>query len=217
RGLGPMGLLPEEASEVLFTENETNYERLFGVPNRSPWVKDGFHRYLVQGDAGAVNPAREGTKAALCYRRELASEETWVVKLRLARSATSPEPLGAPFDEIFQERQCETDEFYNSVTPGSLTEDARNVQRQAFAGMLWSKQFYHYVVQEWLDGDPAGPPPPASRKQGRNKEWSFLYTDDVLSLPDKWEFPWFAAWDLAFHCIPLALIDPDFAKHQLIL
>jgi Mannosylglycerate hydrolase MGH1-like glycoside hydrolase domain len=215
--LGSMILMSESDSEVLFTENETNNQRLFGASNTSPYVKDALHNYLIHGNADAVNPDKEGTKAALHYFKDLEPGETWTLKLRLTRPAPTVEPLGAAFDRVFSARQREADEFYDSIAPPALTEDARNVQRQAFAGMLWNKQFYHYVVQEWLDGDPAMPSPPAARKQGRNREWVFLYIDDILSMPDKWEYPWFAAWDLAFHCIPLAMIDPDFAKQQLVL
>jgi hypothetical protein len=214
--LGMMVLSSQQGAAPLFTENETNNERLFGVPNRSRYVKDGIDNFLIHGAAGAVNLAAEGTKAALHYFKELAPGETWVVKLRLSRPSPTSEPLGAGFDEVFAARIQEADEFYDSVSP-SLSEEARNVQRQAFAGMLWNKQFYHYVMEEWLEGDPSSPPPPAARKKGRNQEWKFLYIDDILSMPDKWEYPWFAAWDLAFHCIPLAIIDPDFAKQQLIL
>jgi hypothetical protein len=215
--LGSMLLLSESPFETLFTENETNNQRLFGASNASPYVKDAFHNYLVQGRTDSVNPKKEGTKAALHYINNLRPGETWTVKLRLTRPAPIAEPLGTAFDQVFSARQREADEFYDSIAPPALTEDARNVQRQAFAGMLWNKQFYHYVVQEWLDGDPACPSPPMARKQGRNREWVFLYIDDILSMPDKWEYPWFAAWDLAFHCIPLAMIDPDFAKQQLVL
>jgi hypothetical protein len=215
--LGSMLLLSESASEAVFTENETNHERLFGASNTSPYVKDAIHNYLVHGKAGAVNPNKEGTKAALHYFKNLGPGETWTVKLRLTRPAPIVEPLGTAFDQVFSARQREADEFYDSIAPPALTQDARNVQRQAFAGMLWNKQFYHYVVHEWLEGDPATPSPPAARREGRNRDWMFLYIDDILSMPDKWEYPWFAAWDLAFHCIPLAMIDPDFAKQQLML
>jgi hypothetical protein len=215
--LGSMILLSKSASEAVFTENETNNERLFGTSNASLFVKDAIHNYLVHGKARAVNPDNEGTKAALLYFKDLGPGETWTVKLRLTRPAPIVEPLGTAFDQVFSARQREADEFYDSIAPPALTQDARNVQRQAFAGMLWNKQFYHYVVQEWLDGDPSSPSPPAARHEGRNREWAFLYIDDILSMPDKWEYPWFAAWDLAFHCIPLAMIDPDFAKQQLVL
>jgi Glycosyl hydrolase family 63 C-terminal domain len=210
--------------EFLFTENETNFHRLFGSPNHSPFVKDGINDYVVSGAADAVNPERTGTKAAAHYRLSLAPGETQSVRLRLLYSDGKPsssdgprEPFGAAFDSIFATRIEEADEFYRTVIPHDLTPDAGNVMRQALAGMLWSKQFYHYVVRDWLDGDPASPSPPVARRQGRNREWGHLYNADVLSMPDKWEYPWYAAWDLAFHCVPLALVDPEFAKQQLVL
>jgi hypothetical protein len=143
--------------------------------------------------------------------------ESWSVKLRLANRSPNPDTLGTEFDAIFEARKRESDEFYAAISPEVSSEDARSIQRQAFAGMLWNKQFYHYVVRDWLDGDAAGPAPAPERKNIRNRAWEHVYTDDILSMPDKWEYPWFAAWDLAFHCIPLAMIDPDYAKHQLLL
>jgi len=215
--LGNMWLSFEKAEEVLFTENETNADRLFNAPNLSPYVKDAFHRYVIQKDHSAVNPRLMGTKAAPHYVRTLASGESCTVKLRLTREAPTADVLGLEFDRVFDLRRREADDFYGQIIPSTLDEDSRNVQRQAFAGMLWSKQFYHYVVRDWLDGDSACPPPPPERKGGRNRAWEHLYNKDILSMPDKWEYPWYAAWDLAFHCIPLAMIDPDFAKRQLIL
>ncbi len=215
--LGKMWLASEGDPEVLFTENESNGERLFGVPNASPYVKDSFHSYVIGGDRNAVNPAQAGTKAAVRYKKILAPGETWVVNLRLSDRPPGAGSFGASFDSIFEEREREANAFYDSVAPQALGADARGIQRQAFAGMLWSKQFYHYVIEPWLNGDPGGPPPPAGRKHGRNSQWTHVYVDDILSMPDKWEYPWFAAWDLAFHCIPLAMVDPEFAKQQLIL
>jgi hypothetical protein len=206
----------EGAPELLFTENETNAERLFGAPSGSPYVKDAFHEYVVGGRVEAVNPALAGTKAAGRYRLEVPAGGAREVRLRLRRAAGA-EPFGAEFDEAFAARRREADEFYARIVPASLPEDARRVMRQAFAGMLWSKQFYHYVVRDWLHGDAGQPPPPERRRAGRNAEWGHLYNADVLSMPDKWEYPWFASWDLAFHCVPLALVDPDFAKEQLLL
>ncbi len=199
--------------DFLFTENETNLARLFMAPNPSPYVKDGINEYVVRGVSGAVNPGQTGTKAAARYILSLAPGETRTVCLRLLR----PDEHAAPFDEVFAERIREADEFYATVIPSDLPADARNVMRQAFAGMLWSKQFYHYVVRDWLKGDPSAPPPPDERLNGRNREWSHLYNADVISMPDKWEYPWYAAWDLAFHCVPLALVDCEFAKQQLLL
>ncbi|MFN6514856.1 MAG: MGH1-like glycoside hydrolase domain-containing protein [Nostoc sp. CreGUA01] len=205
----------QEAKEILFTENETNSQRLFGYANTSAYVKDGINDYIVQGLKEAVNPEKIGTKVAANYILTVGAGESKIVKLRLSDAANLVEPLGKNFDAIFGKRQQEADEFYQRITPHCLNEDMRNVQRQAFAGMLWSKQFYHYIVEDWLKGDRNAPPPPKERQNGRNQEWFHLYNEDILSMPDKWEYPWFAAWDLAFHTIPLAMIDPEFAKYQL--
>jgi hypothetical protein len=202
-----------EVTPLLFTENETNTERLFNTANASPYVKDGINNYIVLGDTTAVNPDQVGTKAAAHYQLVLAAGEIKTVRLRLSDVHNLPAPLGQTFTDTIWTRQREADEFYQSITPASLSPDQRNVQRQAFAGLLWSKQFYHLVVDDWLKGDGLAPPP--ERRRGRNHEWFHLGCDDILSMPDKWEYPWFAAWDLAFHCIPLAVIDPDFAKYQL--
>ena len=219
--LTEMVLVAEPPLETLFTDNETNFQRLFNAPNQSGYQKDGIERYLLGGDHGAVNTGNRGTKAALRYQKNLAPGETWTVKLRLTADVQQTRPnawaLGGEFDAIFAARQQEADEFYAELAPKSLGEDERSIQRQAFAGMLWSKQFYHYIVVRWLQGDPGQPPPPEARKYGRNHDWKHLYNDDILSLPDTWEFPWFASWDLAFHCLPLALIDAEFAKRQLML
>jgi hypothetical protein len=215
--LGSMVLAAEGAPEPLFTRNETNFERVFGSPSPSLWVKDAIDRWVVQGEESAVDPAQEGTKAALHYSKTLAPGETWTTRLRLSRPAPARPVPGADFDEVFEQRVREADDFYGALHPAGSTEDARSAQRQAFAGMLWSKQFYNYVVDEWLAGDPSQPQPPPERRHGRNSDWTSLYNEDVLSVPDKWEYPWFAAWDLAFHTIPLAMIDPDFAKQQLVL
>jgi hypothetical protein len=207
-------------------------------------VKDAFHEYVIRGNKSAVNPQQFGTKMAAYYSLQLDAGQTGTLKLRLTDMEplatmdsslgavgiiTSPghadrsegvpptNDFGAGFDNLFSIRQKEADEFYASRVSSELSDDARNVTRQAFGGMLWSKQFYHYDVRTWLEGDPAGPIPPPNRLKGRNKDWTHFYTDDVISMPDKWEYPWFAAWDLGFHCITLALVDPDFAKEQLIL
>ncbi|MDX2180920.1 MAG: glucosidase [Bryobacteraceae bacterium] len=202
----------EGEPELLFTENETNARRLYAVENPSPYVKDGIGEYVLRGAADRVNPERTGTKAAARYRMTLAPGESRTIRLRF-----SDTPTGRDAEEVFERRIREADEFYATVIQPELTDDARNVMRQAFAGLLWSKQFYHYVVRDWLDGDPAGPPPPASRKRGRNSDWGHLFNADVISMPDKWEYPWYAAWDLAFHCVPIALVDSEFAKDQLML
>jgi hypothetical protein len=203
--------------ELLFTENETNHDRLYGTENGHPYVKDAFHEYVVHGRKDAVNPAKAGTKAAAHYTLQVPAGGSAVVRLRLTDGEPAGTPFGGEFDRIFADRIREADEFYATVIPARLSDDSRGIMRQALAGMLWSKQWYHYDVRRWLEGDPTQPPPPAERKHGRNHEWMHLYNDDVISMPDKWEYPWYAAWDLAFHTISLALVDPDFAKDQLIL
>lgn len=211
--LGQRCLYCENPKTLLFTENETNYEQLFGIKNNYPYVKDGINDCIVNNKTEAVNPEQIGTKAAAAYELTIGAGETQILRLRLTDNAELLEPFGTDFEGIFHQRKQETDEFYQRISPGNLPEDERNVQRQAFAGLLWTKQYYHYVVEDWLNGDPNQPPP--ERQYQRNEEWMHLYNDDILSMPDKWEFPWFAAWDLAFHTIPLATIDPDFAKRQL--
>jgi hypothetical protein len=207
----------EGTPELLFTENETNARRLFGTENRTPYVKDGINDYIVHGVNEAVNPERVGSKASAHYNLSLGSGETVAIRMLLADSDFKGANAFEAFDKTFALRQREADEFYATVIPQHLSADAQNVMRQGFAGMLWSKQFYHYVVKDWLRGDPDNPHPPEERKRGRNHQWTHLYNADVISMPDKWEYPWYAAWDLAFHCIPLALVDPDFAKEQLML
>jgi hypothetical protein len=207
----------EGTPELLFTENETNARRLFGFESWTPHVKDGINDYVVNGAKHAVNEQHSGTKAAAQYRLTIPADGTSVVRLRLAPSDFKGKGAFEDFDKIFALRKHEADEFYRTIIPQHLSPDAQSVMRQGFAGMLWSKQFYHYVIKDWLEGDPGNPPPPAERKKGRNHEWTHLYNADVISMPDKWEYPWYAAWDLAFHCIPLALVDSDFAKEQLTL
>jgi hypothetical protein len=214
--LGHWWLLCEGLPELLVTENETNFHRLWGTSNQSPYVKDGIDACVVRGARDAVNPYGVGTKATARYHFRLAPGETVSVRLRLA-DAVRPAPFGPEFDRVVAERRREADDFYATVIPAELSDDARGVMRQAFAGLLWSKQFYHYDVSRWADGDPAYPPPPANRAGGRNQEWRHLYNEDVISMPDKWEYPWYAAWDLAFHAVALALVDSDFAKAQLVL
>jgi hypothetical protein len=216
---GKRWLYYDGSPELLFTENETNTKRLFGVENRCLCVKDGINDYIVHGDKNAVAPQAMGTKASAHYRVEIPAGGTVTVRLRLTDiefPETSKTAFG-DFDAIFAQRQREADEYYATIIPPDLSPDASNVMRQGFAGMLWSKQFYHYVVKQWQEGDPGNPPPPAERKYGRNREWTHLYNADVISMPDKWEYPWYAAWDLAFHCIPLALVDCELAKEQLVL
>jgi hypothetical protein len=206
------------APELLFTDNETNAARLFGAANAQPYVKDAFHRFIVGGERDAVNPEGTGTKAAVHYVLTIPAGEERVVQLRLREHRPSPgAAFGAGFDRVFEARMREADEFYAERIPPAATEDERRVIRQGYAGLLMTKQFFHYVVDHWIEGDPAHPPPPASRRAGRNNEWSHIYNRDVISMPDKWEYPWYAAWDLSFHMIPFARIDPDFAKEQLLL
>jgi hypothetical protein len=213
---GKRWLLTQGSPELLFTENDTNTQRLFHSGERG-FAKDGINDYIVHSDRSAVNPAHTGTKAAAHYHIDIAAGETAELRLRLTDNTAIQDALGAAFESVFEQRIREADEFYNKVIPRDLSAEGRNVMRQSLAGLLWSKQYYHYVVEQWLEGDPACPPPPAERCNGRNHEWTHLYNADVLSMPDKWEYPWYAAWDLAFHCVPLAVVDPDFAKEQLTL
>ena len=197
--------------DILFCDNETNTERLWGATRRSRFPKDGINDHVVNG-AATVNPALEGTKAAFRHHLSIRGGQTAVLRLRLSPKGAA----GADFDQIMAEREQEADEFYRGLAPGAPADEAM-VMRQALAGMLWSKQFYHYDVWRWLQGDPAGPRPPDSRLNGRNSAWVHLNNRDVISMPDKWEYPWYAAWDLAFHCVALAWVDPELAKSQLVL
>jgi hypothetical protein len=213
-GPGPKGQKPT----FLFTDNESNRERLWNAPNPTPFVKDAFNEYIVHGRTSAVNPSREGTKAAAHYHVEIPAGEEVALTLRLTSEAEAPQQaFGSAFDKLFGQRIQEADEFYAGRLESGLDDEQRQIARQAYAGLLWSKQFYHYVVEEWLNGDPDEPQPPPERKNGRNCDWIHLYNRDVISMPDKWEYPWYAAWDLAFHLITFARIDPEFAKDQLIL
>jgi len=240
---GKRWLLCEGQPQLLFTENETNFARLFNAQNRTPYVKDAFHEYVVHQNHAAVNSDQSGTKMAAYYPVTLGLGQSATLKLRLTdieplggvgdsdtrgiitspghaergKDVPATDDFGAGFDHLFEVRQKEADDFYASRVPKELSDDARSVMRQALSGMLWSKQFYHYDVLTWLTGDPAGPTPPEQRWRGRNKDWTHLYNDDIVSMPDKWEYPWYAAWDLAFHCVSLAVVDPDFAKDQLVL
>ncbi len=199
--------------KFLFTDNETNVQRLYNSPSPGAYVKDAFHDYIVHGRTGAVNPQRSGTKAAGWYRLDLPPGGSAVLQFRLVAAEERKDVDPA---RLFDDRVRETDEFYNGLIHGG-DDASRRIRRQAYAGMLWSKQFYHYAVRPWLEGDPALPAPPAARWNGRNHDWQHLYNRDILSVPDKWEFPWYAAWDLAFHTITLARLDPNFAKDQLVL
>ncbi len=200
---------------VLVTENETNVTRLFGIDAPGKFFKDGINDYLVEGRREAVNPLGTGTKAAAHYALAIPAGATATVNVRFSPVASANHRNGV--DAVIARRKAEADEFYATVVPASLGDDGRSVMRQALGGMLWSKQFYHYVVKDWLDGDSAQPPPPESRRSGRNHAWRHLFNADVISMPDKWEYPWYAAWDLGFHAVALALVDPDFAKDQLTL
>jgi hypothetical protein len=235
-GLGDYILHCDGQPEMLFCDNETNFQKLFGLDNAAGgYFKDGFHEYIVQGNRAAVHPGPEGTKAGALYQLTVDSGKSVQIRLRLAgrplRSApqmhSGPEGgvAGTPrsakpfedFDAIFDRRIREADEFYDEVQKGIADADARLVQRQAFAGMIWGKQFFHYNVTDWLRGDAAQPPPSPERKHGRNSDWPHLNNAEIISLPDKWEYPWYAAWDLAFHSIALAPVDAEFAKQQLVL
>ena len=218
--LGSYWFYFERNGQPLFTENETNHQRLFNTDNASPHVKDAFHNYVINGDQQTINPDLHGTKAAVHYRLSIPAGGEITLKFRLQKSKTATtaiKTLGSEFDKVFALRKKEADEFYASLIPEGADADAQNIMRQAFAGLLWSKQYYHYVVRDWLNGDPATPEPPHDRRKGRNNAWGHVYNEDIISMPDKWEYPWYAAWDLAFHCVTLALVDPDFAKEQLVL
>jgi hypothetical protein len=210
--LGTRWLYCDANPDLLFTENETNFERLFQVENAAAYVKDAIHEAVIHDRQDAVNPDRVGTKVAAHYVLNLEAGETQTIRLRLSDVPHLTDPFGSEFAAVFGDRIAEANEFYDRITP-TLSDERRTLQRQAFAGLLWNKQFYLYIVEDWLKGDPATPV--AARQNQRNAEWIHLFSDDVLSMPDTWEYPWFAAWDLAFHVVPLAMIDPAFAKRQL--
>ena len=213
--LGAMTLYCDGHPELLFCDNETNINRLYETENVKGHFKDGINDYLIHGAKKAVNPKQTGTKAAANYKLKISPGKSVELRMRLSKSDQA-KPF-QQFDEVFSTRLKEADEFYGELQGGIENEDERNVQRQALDGMLWSKQFYYYDISEWLNGDPGQPEPPAARRNGRNHEWIHLNNAEVISMPDKWEYPWYAAWDLAFHCIPLATVDTDFAKEQLLL
>jgi len=204
----------------LFTENETNSQRLYGIPQYTPYVKDAFHERVIHQNETAVNPAKIGTKAAAWYVLDIPAGGEAVIRLRLASERETPAQFFGPaFDEIIADRESEMNEFYHILrrSAGAMDDQHQQVLRQGLAGLLWSKQFYHYSVRDWLDGDPSQPKPPAERLKGRNHHWTHLYNRDIISMPDKWEYPWYAAWDLAFHMIPFSSVDPLFTKEQLLL
>ncbi len=213
--LGHYWLYFRDEAEFLFCENETNVARLYGQSGARGYFKDGINDYVVHGKEDAISPHESGTKAAANIELSIAAGESHEIWMRL-----SHESIRQPFDDfenIFSARLNEADEFYAEIQKKIKNADSRNVQRQAFAGMLWSKQLYHFNVNRWLEGDPAEPLPPLERWHGRNSNWLHLNNDDIISMPDKWEYPWYAAWDLAFHCLTLSLVDPEFAKNQLVL
>ncbi len=213
--IGKYFLKAEGSPQILFTENETNFERLYNTPSGSPYVKDAFHDYVVKDRHEAVN-LEEGTKTAFLYKLQIPAGGQQVLRLRFS-NRDLPEAFGADFDKVFADRAKETKDYYDLKIPATLTKDERVVAEQAYAGLLWSKQYYLYQVKEWLEGDPSQPPVDPGRKMGRNYDWCHFGAEDVLSMPDNWEYPWFASWDLAFHTILFAHIDPFFAKHQLVL
>jgi hypothetical protein len=222
--LGERYLYCDGLASLLFTENETNAHRLFKTENRTPFVKDAINNFIVHGQSGAVNPQNTGTKVAAHYRVSVASGECETIRLRLTTVAPAAldqaygkgmRAFGTHFDEVMQARRQEADEFYAGVIPKSLDADSANVIRQALAGMLWSKQFYYFDVNRWLEERGCDPFLPSSKKAPRNEHWHHMYNADVISMPDKWEYPWYAAWDLAFHVLPLTLVDCDFGKQQL--
>jgi hypothetical protein len=219
--LGEFRFEIETPAPWLFTENETNNALLFKAQDVCPYVKDAFHEYVINGRTAVVNPDNHGTKAAAWYRLDIPAQGSVTLRMRLVSAATAGGEIPAggfgDFDQVFAARIAEADQFYETRYSPVITAEQRNVVRQAYAGLLWSKQYYHYVVREWLDGDTLTPKPPAARLKGRNADWRHVFTNDVISMPDKWEYPWFAAWDLAFHMLPLSRLDPEFAKQQLIL
>jgi hypothetical protein len=198
---------------LLFTENDTNQQRLFGTANPSHYVKDAFHQFLIEGDTKAINPEQKGTKVAAHFQKQVQPGETWRIQLRLSDRGDWENPFGADFAGVFETRQREADQFYQTIASQHCQGDGCLVQRQAFAGLLWTKQYYHFVIEDWIKGDPNHPVP--HRDKVRNSEWLHLFNDDIISMPDKWEFPWYAAWDLAFHVLPLTMLDPSFAKRQM--
>jgi len=211
---GPDGQSPK----LIFTENETNVSRVFGGENAFPYVKDSFHDYVIQGNLQAINPQKRGSKVAVHHRLEVEAGASMSVCCRLFADEEVPKQVfGRSFQETFEQRKKEADAFYAVRIPQNLDDEKKLVMRQSYAGLLWTKQFYHYIVSDWLEGDPEQPPPPLSRQKGRNHDWGHVYCRDVISMPDKWEYPWFAAWDLAFHMIPFAQLDGAFAKNQMLL
>ncbi|MES1220784.1 MAG: glucosidase, partial [Bacteroidota bacterium] len=214
--LGKYILYFEEPVRTLMTENATNTERLYGQPNQTPYVKDAFHTAVKEQRFDWLEEKKEGTKFAPMYEFTIAAQSSATIKLRLCKKGIVQQPFDSSFDTLFGNRIKEADTFYKDISK-TKDKDSFNIQRQAFAGMLWSKQYFNIDIPKWLNGDKGQIAPPEKRKQGRNHEWHSLNNEDIISMPDKWEYPWYAAWDLAFHCIPLSMVDPQFAKDQLIL
>ncbi|GHC60606.1 glucosidase [Roseibacillus persicicus] len=222
--LGTFRFFAETSAETkgpvpwLFTENETNYPRIFKTKGPSPYVKDAFHRYLIEGLETVVNPSEKGTKAAAHFKLMIPPGESVTICCRLHEEGEDNGLAGLDqFEETFAERLAEANDFYQAIIPDNLSHAEELICRQGYAGLLWTKQFFYYVIKDWLEGDRDGPPPPRERLKGRNSDWQHFFARDILSMPDKWEYPWFAAWDTAFHMIPFAAVDPSFAKHQLLL
>src|SRR5215469_4187487 len=213
--LGELVLYCEGRPELIFTENESNNERLWGQPNPAPYVKDAFHHHVIMKNETAVNPAKQGTKAAAHYVLEVPAQGSMSLHLRLS-AFPIPQPF-QKFDSILAERLADADEFYGKIAPRNLTEDERRVHRQALAGMLWTKQYYYFDLDRWLDEHDAHPLMGSTHRKARNSEWFHMLNREIISMPDKWEYPWYAAWDLAFHTLALSLVDFDFAKEQLLL
>ncbi|MFQ3575871.1 MAG: glucosidase, partial [Cytophagales bacterium] len=211
--IGDYQLHYEGKPEILFCDNETNYKKLFGSENTSEFLKDGINDYVVHGKKEAVNPKKVGTKASLKYDLKIAGGEVAKVRLRLTQKQF--EDAFSNFDSVFEERKQECDDFYEWLQKPIKNKDEKMVQRQSYAGLMWTKQYFYFNVNQWLNGDPSMPPPPEQRKHGRNSNWRHLSCENIIHMPDKWEYPWFAAWDTAFHTIPICRIDPWFAKRQL--
>ena len=203
----------EDSTTPLFTQNETNTPRLYGTPDTGGYYKDAFHEYVIAGNQTVVNPSGTGTKLGVLHQTSVGPGQSATFRVRLSKNPQ--QEAFADFDSVFSARIKEADEFYHQIQTGITCEDEKNVQRQAFAGMIWSKQSYHYDISRWLKGDPTQPAPPKERLTGRNSNWFHFHSSEVLSMPDKWEYPWFASWDLAFHMLPFSIIDPTFAKDQL--
>lgn len=214
--LGSYHLYFEKPEHQMFTQNETNLQRLYGVENPTPYVKDLFNDAIINNNYEMATAVNEGTKFAPLYKADIKAGGSMEIRLRLSKKPYSANPLEKDFDSIFKDRLAEADAFYDTFKNGNCN-DIANIQRQAFAGMLWSKQYFNIDMEAWLNGDPGQPAPPERRKYGRNNNWKTLNNEDIISMPDKWEYPWYAVWDLAFHCVPLAMLDAEFAKNQLIL